>query len=184
MMVDSVDLREQGLGKLLERMDNISYSLRYKGGRFAMRKAADLIRDRARENAQQIDDPQSAENIAANITVRFSTRTFKRTGDIAFRVGVMGGAGGRRKSEEFSGLDGGDTRHWRQIEFGRGPIKAKPGSVLANAQAGEFFGKEVGPAPAQPFMRRALSENISQATQEFVTQWGKSLDRALNRGES
>jgi hypothetical protein len=32
-------------------------------------------------------------------------------------------------------------------------------------------------------MRRALSENIQTATNEFITQYNKALDRALRRGE-
>ncbi|MBZ5489145.1 HK97 gp10 family phage protein [Halomonas aquamarina] len=180
-MTDPVALNVEGLDQLLARMDNINYDLRKKGGRFAMRKAANLIRDKAKENAKQIDDPVSAEDISANIAVRFSPKEFRQTGDLVFRVGVMGGAGGRRKTEAFSGLPGGDTRHWRHIEFGRDAIRAQGGGILANPQAGEFFGKEVGPAPAQPFMRRSLSESVQAATDEFITQYNRALDRALRK---
>tara|TARA_B100000929_G_scaffold288673_1_gene277643 strand:+ start:643 stop:1089 length:447 start_codon:yes stop_codon:yes gene_type:complete len=138
-------------------MDNISFDLRYKGGRFGMRKAAEVIRQKAADNAKQLDDPTSSEDISENITLRFSNRRFKRTGDLMFRVGVKGGAGGRRDSEEYSVLDGGDTRHWRQQEFGNSRHRA------------------------QPFMRRALSENIQAATDEFITQYNKALDRALKK---
>lgn len=188
MMVDPVTANVEGLEPLLARMDNLSFDLRKKGGRFAMRKAANVIREKARANAQQIDDPDSAESIAKNIVVRFSPKDFKRNGDIAFRVGVLGGARGHAAaSGEVAGKGknnpGGDTFHWRFIEFGRGPVTAKGNGALANAQTGEFFGKEVGPAPAQPFMRRALSENIQVATDEFINQYNKSLDRAIKRGK-
>ncbi|MGO3056980.1 MAG: HK97-gp10 family putative phage morphogenesis protein [Halomonas sp.] len=180
-MADPITLNVEGLDELVGRMANINYDIRRKGGRFAMRKAANLIRDKAKANARQIDDPVSAEDIAANIAVRFSPKDFQQTGDLVFRVGVMGGAGGRRKAEAFSGLPGGDTRHWRHIEFGRGAIRAQGDGILANPQAGEFFGKEVGPAPAQPFMRRSLSESVQAATDEFINQYNKSLDRALRK---
>jgi len=156
-VVDPVAANVEGLEPLLARMDNISFDLRYKGGRFGMRKAAEVIRQKAADNAKQLDDPTSSEDISENITLRFSNRRFKRTGDLMFRVGVKGGAGGRRDSEEYSVLDGGDTRHWRQQEFGNSRHRA------------------------QPFMRRALSENIQAATDEFITQYNKALDRALKK---
>ncbi|WP_193090861.1 HK97-gp10 family putative phage morphogenesis protein [Halomonas colorata] len=185
-MTDPVALNVDGLEPLLARMDNIGYDLRKKGGRFAMRKAANLIRDRARQNAQAIDDPSTANSIADNIVVRFSPKDFRQRGDLVFRVGVLGGAKGyAAASGEVKGKGkenpGGDTYYWRFIEFGRGPVKAPEGENLANAQSGEFFGGDVGPAPAQPFMRRALSENIQDATNEFINQYNKSLDRALKK---
>ncbi len=187
-MVEPVAVNVEGLEPLLARMENLSFDLRKKGGRFAMRKAANLIREKARENAEQIDDPDSAESIAENIVVRFSPKDFKRNGDIAFRVGVLGGARGHAAASgevagQGSNNPGGDTFHWRFIEFGRGEVKAKGEGGLANVQSGEFFGKEVAAAPAQPFMRRALSENIQAATNEFITNYNKSLDRAIKRGQ-
>lgn len=158
-MVDPVAANVEGLEPLLARMENLSFDLRKKGGRFAMRKAANLIRDKARENAKQLDDSKSAADISANIAVRFSPKDFKRNGNLVFRVGVLGGAGGRKSAEQLSGLPGQDTRHWRQQEFG-------------NSRH-----------PAQPFMRRALSENIQAATDEFINQYNKSLDRAIKRGQ-
>lgn len=159
MMVDPITANVEGLEPLLARMENLSFDLRKKGGRFAMRKAANLIRDKARENAKQLDDPKSAADISANVAVRFSPKDFKRNGNLVFRVGVLGGAGGRKSAEQLSGLPGQDTRHWRQQEFG-------------NSRH-----------PAQPFMRRALSENIQAATDEFINQYNKALDRAIKRGE-
>ncbi len=187
-MVDPVTANVEGLEPLLARMDGISYDLRRKGGRFAMRKAANLIRDRARENARRVDDPESPESIADNIVVRFSPKDFRRLGDLVFRVGVLGGARGYAAASgevkgKGAGNPGGDTFHWRFIEFGRGAVQAKGDGALANIESGEFFGKDVAPAPAQPFMRRALSENIQAATNEFINQYNKALDRAIKRGQ-
>lgn len=158
-MVDPVALNVEGLEPLINRMDTLSVDVRKKGGRFAMRKAANLIRDKAKENASQLNDPESAADIAANVAVRFSPKDFKRNGNLVFRVGVMGGAGGRKSAEQLSSLPGQDTRHWRQQEFGNKHH------------------------PAQPFMRRALSENIQAATNEFVTHYNKALDRAIKRAQ-
>lgn len=164
MMVDPVTANVEGLEPLLARMENLSFDLRKKGGRFAMRKAANLIRDRARENAANVNDPKTPEEIAANIVVRFSPKDFKRNGNLVFRVGVLGGARGHAAaSGEVAGQGannpGGDTFYWRFLEFG-----------TINA-------------PAQPFARRALSENIQAATNEFINQYNKALDRAIKRGE-
>lgn len=156
-MTDPVTTNVEGLDELLARMDNISFDIRRKGGRFAMRKAANLIREKARENAAQLDDPKSAADISANVALRFSPKDFRRNGNLVFRVGVLGGAGGRKAAAQLSGLPGQDTRHWRQQEFG-------------NINH-----------PAQPFMRRALAENIQAATNEFITHYNKALDRALRR---
>ena len=164
MMVDPVTANVEGLEPLLARMDNISFDLRKKGGRFAWRKAANIIRDKARQNASQVNDPKTPEEIAANIVVRFSPKDFKRNGDLVFRVGVLGGARGHAAaSGEVAGKGkdnpGGDTYYWRFLEFGTINM------------------------PAQPFARRALSENIQAATNEFISQYNKALDRAIKRGE-
>lgn len=163
-MTDPISANVEGLDLVIKRMENMSYDLRKKGGRFAMRKAANLIRDKARENAAQVDDPKTPEEIAANIVVRFSPKDFKRHGNIVFRVGVLGGASGfAAASGEVKGKGkanpGGDTYYWRFLEFG-----------TINA-------------PPQPFARRALSENIQAATDQFVMHYNKALDRAIKRGE-
>lgn len=77
----------------IDKLKALPDAFRYKGARFALRKAANLVRDAAQQNARKLDDPATASVIAENIAVRFSSRTFKRTGNVMFRVGVMGGAG-------------------------------------------------------------------------------------------
>lgn len=153
----TVDVNIEGAADVLSKMEVLSDDIKRKGGRFAMRKAANLVRDAAKRNASRIDDPKSAADISENIAVRFSTRTFRRSGDVMFRVGVMGGAGGRGALSSFGGLPGGDTRHWRHQEFG----------TKNHA--------------ANPFMRRALSENVQAATDEFIKQYNRAIDRALKR---
>ncbi|MGY4876506.1 HK97-gp10 family putative phage morphogenesis protein [Vreelandella aquamarina] len=164
-MTDPISVNVDGMEPLVNRMENMSYDLRKKGGRFAMRKAANLIREKARQNAAQVNDPRTPENIADNIVVRFAPKEFKRNGNLVFRVGVLGGARGyAAASGEVAGKGkanpGGDTFYWRFVEFG------------------------TSKAPAKPFMRRALSEHVQAATDEFITQYNKALDRAIRRGES
>lgn len=157
-MTDGVQFSLVGLDSLLGKLEAVTHDAKYKGGRFALRKAANLVKAKVQENAKRIDDTASAADISANAAVRWSSRTFKRTGNLAFRVGIMGGAGGNlSQKEQASGLPGGDTRHWRLVEFGTEHSRA------------------------QPFMRPALSQNIGAATDEFIKQYDKALDRAIKK---
>lgn len=156
-MADDLQFNLIGLDALEAKLKTVSDDVRYKGGRFALRKAANLIQEKAKAGAERVDDPKSPERIADNIVTRFSRRRFQRTGDLMFRVGVMGGAGGKAAASGYGNLPGGDTRHWRMLEFGTERTAAKP------------------------FMRKALADNISEAIGEFMTQYDKALDRAIRR---
>lgn len=153
----------EGLNEVLAKMKSLQNDAKYKGGRFALRKAANLVANNIRLNAAKIDDPKSAADISANVAVRFGSRFYRRTGDLMFRVGIRGGAGGDDPSEKFDGLPGKDTRHWRQVEFGHRDRKS---------------GKEVAP---QPFFIRSLADHTSQTINEFAVQYGKAINRALKR---
>lgn len=140
-MVDGVEVNLTGLDSLLGKLDAVSQVTRDKTGRAALRKAANVIRDRARNNAARVDDPLTKEAIYKNIVVTFSSKAFRRTGDPTFRVGVMGGsrqyantkdnvrkgkAGKSYKTAGDKGNPGGDTWYWRFLEFGTERMIAKP----------------------------------------------------------
>ena len=144
-----------GVDALVAKLDAVSKEIRFKGGRFGLRKAANLVAAAAREKVSQVDDPETGRSIAKNVAVRFSNRTFKRTGNLLFRVGVLGGAA-LPKNNEDEGLKG-PTPHWRLIETGTEKMRA------------------------QPFLRPALSENISACIDTFATETNKSIDRAIKR---
>lgn len=157
-MADGIEFEIQGLEGLQEKLMQLSLDVRKRGGRSSLQKAAAFVRDAAKVNAKKIDDPVSNADISANIIAQWDGRYFKRTGDMKFRVGVMGGAGGNKKAAEFESLPGKDTRHWRQLEFGNQNH------------------------PAQPFMRRSLAENVQSATNVFVSEYRKAIDKAIARG--
>lgn len=157
MAADGVNFEMTGLPELLGKLDGLEFDIKRKGGRFALRKAAQVLRDQARANADRVDDPQSSARIAENIVERWSGRTFKKTGNMMFRVGVMGGAGGSTQSSDLSGLPGGDTRHWRFLEFG-----------TENTQA-------------QPIFRPAPDQAGQQAVDVFVNEYSKKIDRVLKQ---
>lgn len=158
-MADGLEFELKGMDELVGKLDAVVYETKYKSGRFALRKAAQLVAGKFRENARRINDPDTASSIEKNVVERWDGRTFKQTGDLAFRVGVMGGAGGNKLSSEFSGLPGLDTRHWRFVELG------------------------TSKARAQPIARPALENNIDAATNEFINQYDKSLDRAIKKAK-
>lgn len=159
MMADTVAFSITGLDSLLGKLEAVKYETKRKGGRAALRRAAQVIRATAQANAKRIDDPETAADISQNISLRWNGRVFKRTGDLAFRVGVLGGARIPKSKPKGSdpGGPGGDTRYWAFVEFG------------------------TEDAMAQPFMRPALEQSVDQVTNTFVTEYEKALDRAIKR---
>lgn len=153
-MADSVEFSITGLDSLLGKLESVSYDVRRKGGRAALRKAAQVVMQKARDGAERIDDKETGRSIADNIALRWNGKLFKQTGDLGFRVGVLHGAVLK---------DGGDlgpnspTPHWRLIEFGTEKMAAVP------------------------FMRPALANSISEVTNTFVTEYEKAIDRAIRR---
>lgn len=170
-----------GAEEALTKLRAVSATTRGKGSRFALRKAAGVVKAAAVAGAQRIDDKATREEIAKNITIRWSSKFARRTGDMQFRVGVLGGARqpdtakkqrrrARSGAQSLSDLGeivgkgaanpGGDTFYWRFLEFGTSKI----------------------PAGRYSFMRRALSDNTGAATDEFVRQLNKAIDRAVAKG--
>lgn len=153
-MADVVEFSITGLDSLLGKLDSVSYDVRRKGGRAALRKAAQVVMQKAKEGAERIDDKATGRSISENIALRWNGKLFKQTGDLGFRVGVLHGAVLK---------DGGDlspnspTPHWRLIEFGTESMAAVP------------------------FMRPALANSISEVTNTFVTEYEKAIDRAIRR---
>lgn len=153
-MADDVRFSLINVDSLLAKLDTVSQDVRRKGGRAALRKAAQLIANKAKEGAERLDDKATGRSISDNIALRWNGRLFKRSGSLGFRVGVMHGAVLK---------DGGDlsknspTPHWRLLEFGTERIAAAP------------------------FMRPALADNYGEATNLFVAEYKKAIDRAIRR---
>lgn len=173
-MADGVSVTMTGLDELVKKLEGLKYDVAKKGGRFALRKAAQVIRDAARANALALDDPESSAVIAKNIFERWSNIYNKRTGDLKFRVGITGGVFGKLKGDEtgvygskftkstrkkgaLSGGPGGDTRHWGYLEFGTEKMASRP------------------------FLRPAIEANAQKATDVFIREYSKAIDRALKR---
>lgn len=142
-----------GLDELIGKLRSVKQDIRYRGGRFALRKGAQVIRNAARQNARRLDDAATGRSIAENIVERWNNRVYKSTGDLAFRVGVLGGAK-LPKDNKDEGANG-PTPHWRLLEFGTEKM------------------------PAYPFMRPAIENNIDQVISVTVKSYVQAIDRAI-----
>lgn len=151
-MADAVQLNVQGLDNLKRKMDQLSNPRKAKSiARKAARQAMNIVRDDARARARKIDDPETAEKIFKNIAVAGGKS--RNSNEVVMRVGVRGGASFSNRNPPK--LSGGDTRHWRWIEYGSANNKAVP------------------------FMRPALSTNINLVTAKFVQVLDAEISIAL-----
>ena len=148
----SVEFRMTGMDQFKQKIDKLRNPKKAKSiARKAARQAMNIVRDSARVNARAIDDPETAEKIFKNISV--AAGRSRDPNVIVMRVGVRGGASFSNKNPPK--LSGGDTRHWRWVEFGS-----------ANNIA-------------VPFMRPALARNIQQVTDKFAQVFNTEIDREL-----
>lgn len=158
-MADAVEFKIEGLDSLLGKLEEISYDLKRKGGRSSLRKAAALVVANAKAGARKVDDPGTGRSIADNIALRWNGRLFKRTGDLGFRIGVLHGAVLPKRGDRVETTQNAPTPHWRLLEFGTEKMRA------------------------QPFMRSALADHISEVTNTFVSEYEKAIDRAIKRAK-
>ena len=155
-MADTVEFSQTGLDSLLGKLESVSYDVKRKGGRTALRKAAQIVAEKAKEGARRVDDSKTGRSIADNVAIRWNGRLFRRTGDLGFRVGILHGAVLRNGGDLSANSP---TPHWRLLEFGTEKMRARP------------------------FMRSALADNISAVTNEFVSQYERAIDRAIKRAQ-
>lgn len=151
----AVELNIEGMDQLKRKLEQLSNPKKAKQiARKAGRQAMNLVRDAARTNAKAIDDPETREKIHKNIVTQGGKS--RNSNEIVIRVGVKGGAGRNQHSVSTAGLSGGDTRHFRYIEFGTSKI------------------------PATPFLRPSLSQNLDKVTTKFVQIFDAEITKALS----
>lgn len=148
----SVEFNIEGLDEVqgkLKRLGNPR--LMKNAARRSARKAMAIVRDSARNAAKGIDDPQTSEKIWKNIAI--AAGKTRNQNEVVMRVGVRGGASFSNPNPPNT--SGGDTRHWRWLEFGS----------VHN--------------PPTPFMRPALQNNIQAVTNSFAENFNKEIDKEL-----
>ena len=148
----SVEFNIEGLDEVQEKLKRLGNPRLIKNAaRRSMRKAMAIVRDAARANAKGIDDPETAEKIWKNIAI--AAGKTRNPNEVVMRVGVRGGASFSNPNPPST--SGGDTRHFRWVEFGS-----------ANN-------------PPTPFLRPALSNNIPQVTNQFATSFNQEIEKEL-----
>lgn len=148
----SVEFNIEGLDEVQEKLKRLGNPrLMKNAARRSMRKAMAIVRDSARNAAKGIDDPQTAEKIWKNIAI--AAGKTRNPNEVIMRVGVRGGA--LFSNPNPPNTSGGDTRHWRWLEFGS----------VHN--------------PPTPFMRPALQNNIQSVTNSFAENFNKEIDKEL-----
>lgn len=156
-MPESINFSILGAQEVSFKLKAVTEDVQLRGGRFALRKAAMFLAQKVKDNADSVNDPSTERSIPANVDIRWNRKHFDATGNLGFRVGIRGGAGGKAPAGSLTGNPGGDTRYWRHVEFGTSRSRA------------------------QPFMRRALADNIGEITGIFVNEFGAALTRAIKR---
>lgn len=148
----SVEFNIEGLESVQEKFKRLGNARLIKNAaRRSMRKAMAIVRDAARNNAKGIDDPETAEKIWKNIAI--AAGKTRNPNEVVMRVGVRGGASFSNPNPPNT--SGGDTRHWRWIEFGS----------VHN--------------PPVPFMRPALQNNIQAVMSSFAHNFNAEIDKEL-----
>lgn len=148
----SVEFNIEGLEPVQEKLKRLGNPrLMKNAARRSMRKAMAIVRDAARSGAKNIDDPQTAEKIWKNIAI--AAGKTRNPNEVIMRVGVRGGASFSNPNPPKT--SGGDTRHFRWVEFGS-----------ANN-------------PPTPFLRPALANNIQAVTNSFAENFNKEIDKEL-----
>lgn len=144
----------KGYDNAIKKMRDLPVKIRAKAGRSALGRAARIVTNAAKDNAQRIDDAETGRTIAANITQRFRSKFFKQTGDLMISVGVATDKGRIPKGNPDEGPKG-NTPHWHLIE--RGTEKAA----------------------AQPFMLPALVQNFDPVEAKFAVELEKQIDKIV-----
>ena len=148
----SVEFNIEGLDEVQEKLKRLGNPrLMKNAARRSARKAMAIVRDAARSGAKAIDDPQTSEKIWKNIAI--AAGKTRNPNEVVMRVGVRGGASFSNPNPPNT--SGGDTRHWRWIEYG-----------------------SVHNTPV-PFMRQALQNNIQAVTNSFAENFNKEIDKEL-----
>lgn len=148
----SVEFNIEGLDEVQGKLKRLANPrLMKNAARRSMRRAMAIVRDAARSGAKNIDDPQTAEKIWKNIAI--AAGKTRNPNEVVMRVGVRGGASFSNPNPPNT--SGGDTRHFRWVEFGS-----------ANN-------------PPTPFLRPALANNIQSVTNSFAENFNKEIDKEL-----
>lgn len=148
----------RGFDRAIAKMKALPMEMRAKPGRSALGKAARVLTNHAKDNAQRIDDKDTGREIARNVTQRFRSRYFKQTGDLMISVGVATERGRIPKGNPDEG-PGGNTPHWHLKEMGTERMRA------------------------EPFLRPAFVQGVEEVQTVFASELEKQIDKIAKAGQ-
>lgn len=153
MAGNSANFKLTGANDLFAKLQKLPTTLSKKVLMAGGRKGANVVRDAAIATAKTIDRSNTPESFPPNIVVRFSPKRYRETGDVLFRVGLLGGSkeGAPRGQDPRNSNPGKDTWYWRLVEFGTERSRARQ------------------------FMRPAIENNTSQVLQAAVGEMQKRM---------
>lgn len=158
------ELDKAEVDSILKRLKFLSIDGKYKRSQFALRKAADVIVAAAKRDVQAVDDPRTRNKIYQNVVRSWSRRYYRRTGNMMYRVGILGGSRvpPRGKADPSTNQNPGrSTFYWRFVNFGftpRGRSRRVAGKF--------FFGKQ-------------LAANSERAIQVYLKTFSKGIDNGI-----
>ena len=161
-MADGIEFKLEGLETVQAKLKSLAKETagqsETQATNFALLRAAQYVRDQAKQGASRLDDPETARSIADNIIAKKrSKRTNIRSQSLGYRVGVMGGGRTWKPGEEVDKSSGARTPHFHLLELGTENMQARP------------------------FMRPALTKNIQTVTGIFVRNYEKKIDNILKK---
>ena len=149
-----IDVKVSGVDGLVDRMAALPDKLQRKGAVAAARKAMALVRNAARAEARNSDDPETREVIAKNVQTQNSPRGGRRIGGVVMRVGVIGGAAYSEAREAAAQSNpGGYTWYWRFLEL------------------------QTEGVPQQPFLLPAMERNVQPVTDTLSQELWRQLEK-------
>ncbi|MBB1603316.1 HK97-gp10 family putative phage morphogenesis protein [Variovorax sp. UMC13] len=120
-----VEIKLNGFDESVEKLLKLPQDLRKRALVRAMSRATRIVTKAAKANALRVDDSHTGRRIANNVQQRFASRTYKRTGDVMYRVGVATPKGRIPKGNPDEGAKG-PTPHWHLVELGTENMRAEP----------------------------------------------------------
>lgn len=142
----------EGLDAVLAKLEQLGNKRKSKNAATrASRKAMNIVRKAAVQNAKAIDNKDSPNKIWKNIATQ--AKKTKGTDLVMMKVGVKGGA--KKRVQTGKPNSGGDTWYWRFDEFGTSNQSARP------------------------FLRPAINNNIDAVQKEFAESYMAELDKEI-----
>lgn len=161
------EVKIEGLEALLERMKALPIEARRGANsplRFGTLKAANVVRDRARELAPK-DSGKYAKGIRSKWRGKYSGE-----GVLRYDVAPFGNMGLGIALEHGTG-----------VAYDGERIKPKKKKVLYNSETGIIYGASSRGQSAQPHMRPAFYSAGVKAIEVFTIEAGKKLDRLIQK---